>query len=159
MFPVYSAYSMGNIPSGSELLFHLFPVFRSVCKLIQQGWHGLREVLTDGGLTNQPVILQGYVGLSHCQVPWCYFNPTSKGFLKLGIDFLMEWCMHFCSGQKGRWHIAEILVSWDIRQKVAVASFSLVGKVSRALPRGLVTFAFFWWWLVLWCWLYGKCWF
>ena len=92
---------MGNIQSGSEL-FHLFPFMRGI-RAVQVFILGfskddsadLRDEFTDGGAANQPVILQGGISLSSCQVSqgYCQFNPTSNGFLKLVINFLMRWRM------------------------------------------------------------------
>ena len=64
MLPVYGPYSMGDISSGSELLLHLFPLFRvsramqifSKDSLADQGGE-----YKDGGSVNQPVTLQGGV--------------------------------------------------------------------------------------------------
>ena len=69
MFPIYCPKGVGDIPAGSELL-HLFPVFQ-ICRagqilLLEFSKNGLAyhwDEFTDGGVVNQPVILQGCVGL------------------------------------------------------------------------------------------------
>ena len=90
---------MGDIPSDSELLFHIFPVFRVsragqilFLEFIKDGSADLGNNITYRGLANPSVILQGHVCFSCCQVSKC-FDSTSKGFIKLLTDFLM-WCMH-----------------------------------------------------------------
>ena len=79
MLPVYCPYSMGVIPSGSGLLLNLFPVSRVsraaqifVLEFSKDGLADLEDDLTDVRLDNQPVILQGGVGLSSCHVSRCY---------------------------------------------------------------------------------------
>ena len=91
MLPIYCTYRIGDISSGSELL-NLFPGFRFsravqtfVLEFSKDGSADLVNEFTDGGSANQPVVLQGGV-IASC-------NPTSKGFLKLGTDFLMRWCV------------------------------------------------------------------
>ena len=89
---------MGDIPSGSELLLRPFLVSRAaqillLLEFIKDGSADLRDKFTDGGSANQPVILQGGICLSCCLSVIASFSLTSKGFLKLVIDFLMRWCM------------------------------------------------------------------
>ena len=69
---------MGDILSGSELLLYPFPVNRAirvmqifVLEFSKDGSADLGDEFADGGVANQPVVLQGGVGL----------------------DFLMRWCM------------------------------------------------------------------
>ena len=76
----------GDIPSGSELFLHIFPVFRvsRVCQIFFLEFSkdcstDLGDEFTDGGLANQPVILQGCVCFSCCQVShrYCQFQSNS----------------------------------------------------------------------------------
>ena len=68
---------MGNIPSDSEFL-HLIPLF-VVSRVVQifvpefskDSSTDLGDEFTDGSLANQPVIVQGGVGLSCCQRSQC----------------------------------------------------------------------------------------
>ena len=68
---------MFDILSGSELLLHFFPVFR-VSRVVQifvmefsnNGTADLGNKFTDGGLANQPVILQGGV-IWHPEILGC----------------------------------------------------------------------------------------
>ena len=73
MLPVYYPYSMENIPSGFDLL-QLFVVDKVnsavqifVLEFSEDGSADLRDEFTDGGSANQPVILQGGLGLHYCQ--------------------------------------------------------------------------------------------
>ena len=66
-----STYSMGEIPSGSEFLIHPFPFIRAVravqifiLEFRKNGLADLGNKFADGGEANQPVVLQGDVGLS-----------------------------------------------------------------------------------------------
>ena len=76
---------MGNIPSGSELLLHLFLVFRVsraaqifVLEFSKDGSADLGDEFTDGGSANQPVILEGGVGFSYHKVSqhYCQFQSN-----------------------------------------------------------------------------------
>ena len=75
MLPIYGPYSMGNIPSGSELLLLPFTVFRViraaqifVLEFSKDGSADLGYEFADGAFANQPVIPQGAVGLSSGQL-------------------------------------------------------------------------------------------
>ena len=75
MLPVNDTYSMGDIPSGSGLLLHPFSFIRAiravqifVLKFSKDGSAGLEDKFADGGVADQPVVLQGGVGLSSGQV-------------------------------------------------------------------------------------------
>ena len=75
MLPVYCPYSMGDIPSGSKLL-HPFPLIRAIrevqifiLEFTKDESADLGDECADGGLANQPVILQGPVS---GQVSQCY---------------------------------------------------------------------------------------
>ena len=64
--------SMGDIPSGSELLLHPFPLFRAsratqifIREFSKDGLADQGDEFADPGSVNQQVILQGRVGLSH----------------------------------------------------------------------------------------------
>ena len=64
MLPVYGPHSVGDIPSGSELLFHSFPILRTiraaqifVLEFSKDGLADLEDKFADGGLANQPVVL------------------------------------------------------------------------------------------------------
>ena len=66
MLPVYGTYSMGDIPSGSELLLHPSPSIRAtralqifVLEISKDNSADLGDELADGGVANQPVVLQG----------------------------------------------------------------------------------------------------
>ena len=106
MLLVYSPYSVGDIPSGSELLLHPFPLIRAAqifaLEFSQDGPVDLGDEFADGGSGNQSVILQGGVGLHSGQVSqsYCQLQLTSNGFLKLLTDFLMWWCM--CSSMRSK---------------------------------------------------------
>ena len=72
MLPVYGIYSVGYIPSGSEILFHPFPFIRAIravqvfiLEFSKDGLADLGDKFADGGAANQPAILQGGVGLSN----------------------------------------------------------------------------------------------
>ena len=82
----------------SELL-NPFPIIRAIgaaqifyLEFGNDGSADLGDIFADGG-ANQPVILQGGVGLSRCLSVIANFSPTSNGFLKMVTDFLMRWCM------------------------------------------------------------------
>ena len=70
MLPVYGSYSMGRIPSGSELLLHPFTLVRDI-RAVQifvlvfrkDGSANLGDKFADGGVNNQPVVLQGHLGV------------------------------------------------------------------------------------------------
>ena len=66
MLAIYCPYSMGDIPSCSEIFLHFFPVFRVsdqaqilFLEFIKDGLADLGDEFTYGGLSNQPAILQG----------------------------------------------------------------------------------------------------
>ena len=91
---------MGDIPTCSELLLHRFPLLRTtsavqifVLEFRKDGSGDLGDEFADGGMANQPVILQGGVGLfspvARCLRVIASFNPTYNCFLKLFTDFLM----------------------------------------------------------------------
>ena len=91
MLPVCGTYSMGDIPSGSELLLHPFPfiwVIRAmqifILEFSKGGSADLGDEFADGGAANQPVVLQGGVGLSspRCLRVMASLSPTSSCFLK-----------------------------------------------------------------------------
>ena len=70
MLPVYGTYSMRDIPSGSEILLHPFPLIRVIraaqifiLEFSKDGLADLEDEFADGGVANQPVILQGGLGL------------------------------------------------------------------------------------------------
>ena len=71
MLPVYGPYSMGEIPSGSDLLLHPFPLIMAIraaqifiLEFSKDDFADLGDKFTNSGSANQPVILQGGVGLS-----------------------------------------------------------------------------------------------
>ena len=72
MLPIYGTYSIGDISSGSELILHPFPVIRVIravqifinSEFSKEGLADLEDEFADGGMANQPVVLQGGVGLS-----------------------------------------------------------------------------------------------
>ena len=76
--------SVGDIPSGSELFFHPFPLIRAIRAaqiLVLEFSKDGTSVLGDefaGGVANQPEILQIGVGLSCCQVSqrYCQFQSN-----------------------------------------------------------------------------------
>ena len=75
-----------SIPSGSELLLHPFPVIGAiravkifVLEFHKDGSADLGDQFADGGAANQPVILQGGVGLSCGQV--------SQGYCQFQVNF------------------------------------------------------------------------
>ena len=81
MFPIYCPESVGDIPSSSELLLHLFAVFSigRACQTLflefsKDGPTDLGDKFIDGGLAKQPVVLQGHVGFSCCQVSHGYYQ-------------------------------------------------------------------------------------
>ena len=85
MIPVYGTYSVWDIPSGPELLLYPFQfiwVIRAVqilcLEFSKDGLADLGDEFTDGGLANQPVILQGGVSLSSGQMSqgYCQFLPN-----------------------------------------------------------------------------------
>ena len=66
---------MGDIPSRSELLLHPFPLFRAtravqifILEFSKDDLADLGDTFADGSVANQPVILQGGVGLACGQV-------------------------------------------------------------------------------------------
>ena len=73
-----STYSMGDISSGSELLqpFPFIGAIRTVqifvLEFSKDGSADLEDKFTDSGASNQPVVLQGGVGLSSGQVSQGY---------------------------------------------------------------------------------------
>ena len=78
MLPIYGTYSMGDIPSGSELL-HSFPLIRAtrvvqifILEFSKDGSADLGDEFADDGAANQAVVLQGSVGLSSGQVSQGY---------------------------------------------------------------------------------------
>ena len=86
MLPVYGTYSVGYIPSGSELLFHPFPFIKAirvvqvfVLEFSKDSLADLGDKFADGGAANQTVILQGGVGLSSGQI--------SQGYGQFQSDF------------------------------------------------------------------------
>ena len=110
MLPLYCPYSIGNIPSGSELQLHLLTHFRIsravqifVLELSKDGLADLGDEFTDGGLANQPVLLQGGVGLSCCWVFSALFH--FYGLPEIG-DRLFDGVLYtfFDEVRKGRWH-------------------------------------------------------
>ena len=103
-FPSMAPTAWGTFPLViyfSSTLFHLSGL-SGQCKYSSwnYGSADLEDKFADGGAANQPVILQGGVGLFSGQVSqgYCQFSPTSNGFLKLVTDFLMRWCM--CSSMR-----------------------------------------------------------
>ena len=65
MLPIYCTYSMGYIPSASELLHRLLGKHKySFLEFIKDGLADQEIKLGDSGLGNQQVILQGGVCLS-----------------------------------------------------------------------------------------------
>ena len=78
MLPVYGPYSVADISSHSELLLYSFPLLRDIraaqiviLEFSKNGIPGEQTWATnfsDGGSANQPMILQGGVGLSCFQV-------------------------------------------------------------------------------------------
>ena len=61
---VYGIYSMGDIPSGSQLLLHPFPFIRAiravqifVLEFSKDGSADLGDKFSDGGVATQPVLL------------------------------------------------------------------------------------------------------
>ena len=132
----------------SSTLFSLLRVSRAarifVLKFSMDGLADLGDEFTDGGATNQPVILQGGVGFSCYQVfsVTASFTPTSKGFLKLVTDFLIRWYESY----------DEVIKTGCILRKFCIIFLSL--KYPRHDPG-------VWWlssshggWLVLWRWLW-----
>ena len=88
MLPVYGTYSMGDIPSGSEIL-HPFPFIRAikavqifVLEFTKDDSADLGDEFADGGAANQLVVLQGGVGLFSGQV--------SQGYGQFESNF--QWC-------------------------------------------------------------------
>ena len=88
----------GGIPSGVELLLHIFPVFRisRTAKIFpleftKDGSVDMGDKITGGGWANQAMILLD-VGFSfaRCLSVFAIFNPTSKGLLKLVTNFSMR---------------------------------------------------------------------
>ena len=78
MLPSCGTYSVGDIPSGSELL-HPFPLLRAtravlifVLEFSKDGLVDLRDKFADGGAAKQPVVLQRGVGLSSGQMSQGY---------------------------------------------------------------------------------------
>ena len=69
---------MGDIPSGSKLLPHPFPVLRAIMAVQTFVLEFHRDEFADGGAANQPVILQGAVGLSSGQLSQCYCQFQSN---------------------------------------------------------------------------------
>ena len=139
MPPVYGTYSMGHIPSGSELL-HPFPFIRAtravqifILEFSKDGSADLEDEFTDGGAANQPVVQQGGVGLSSGQVSQGYgqFGYNFKWLPEIGDRFLDLIVNTFLDEvKKGMGHPDIIYVPWDvcvykIRQEVAVASLFL----------------------------------
>ena len=78
-FPFYGTYSIGDIPSGSELLLYPFPLIRAVraaqifvLEFSKDGSADLGDKFADGGAANKPVVLQGGVDLSSGQMSQGY---------------------------------------------------------------------------------------
>ena len=76
---------MGDIPSGSELLLHPFPFIRGIramqvfiLEFHKDGLADLEDEFADVGASDQPLILQGGVGLSSGQVSqrYCQFQTN-----------------------------------------------------------------------------------
>ena len=67
-----------------------------ILEFSKDGSANLQDEFVDGGAANQPLILQGGVGLSNGQVShhYCQFQSFLSGFLKLMTDFLMRWIIH-----------------------------------------------------------------
>ena len=85
ILPVYGTYSIGDIPSGSELLLHPFPVIRAIravqiffLEFSKDGSADMGDKFADGDTTNKPVVLQGGVGLSNCQMTQGYGQIESN---------------------------------------------------------------------------------
>ena len=79
MLFVYDTYSMGDIPSGFELLLHPFPVIQTITaeqifilKFRTDGSADHGDEFADGDVANQSVILQGGVSLCSGQVSQSY---------------------------------------------------------------------------------------
>ena len=138
MLPVHGTYSMGDIPSGSELL-HPFPFIKAtrvvlifILKYSKDGSADLRDEFADGVAVNQTVVLQGGVGLSSGQMSQGYgqFDANFQWLPEIA-DCLLDAVMNaFCDEvKKGTGHPDKILVPWDVcvyevGQEVAVVSFS-----------------------------------
>ena len=78
MLPFYGTCSMGNIPSGSDLL-HPFPFIRAIravqiflSEFSKDGSVDLGDKFADGGVSNQPMVLHGGLCLSSGQVSQGY---------------------------------------------------------------------------------------
>ena len=78
MCGVHSIYSVGGIPSSFQLLlpFPFISVIRAVqifvLEFSKDGLVDLGDEFADGGSTKKPLILQGGVGFSCCQVSQRY---------------------------------------------------------------------------------------
>ena len=76
MLPVHGTYSMGYILSGSELFLQPFPFIRVIravqIVVLELSKDSSADLGDDSGAANQPVILQGGVGLSSGQVSQGY---------------------------------------------------------------------------------------
>ena len=76
---------MGDIPSGSQLLLHTFPLIRAtravqtcVLEFSKEGSAELGNEFADGGAVDQPVVLQRGVSHSSCQVSQGYSQFESN---------------------------------------------------------------------------------
>ena len=73
---------MGDISSGSELFLHPFPFIWAIKAvqifILEFSKDGLGDEFADGGAANQPVVLQGGIGLSSGQVSQGYGQFESK---------------------------------------------------------------------------------
>ena len=102
MLPVCGTYSTGDIPSGSELLLHHFPFIRAVqifvLEFSKDGSADLGDEFEDGDTANQPVVLQGGVGLSNGQVAQGYgqFESNFQWLPEIG-DCLLDAVMNLVS--------------------------------------------------------------
>ena len=97
MLPIYGPYRVGNIPSSSGILRYPFLLIRTireiqilVLEFSKDGSANLGDKFADGGAANQPVILQGGVGLSCVQVSqhYCQFQCNSKWLPDIGDRLL-----------------------------------------------------------------------
>ena len=89
---------MGDISSGSELLLYPFLVIKAfreapifILEFSKDGSSDLEDEFEDGGVADQPGMLQGGVSpVARCLSIFASFSPTCNGFLKLVTDFLMR---------------------------------------------------------------------
>ena len=96
MLPI-SPDSVGDIPPGHELL-HPFPLIKAtravqifVLKFRRDGLADLGDEFADGGVANQPAILQGGVDLSRGQVSqgYCQFQSNFQWLPEIGNRLLV----------------------------------------------------------------------